>query len=319
MESKKDQILRLLKEHTIISGETIAKELTISRTAVWKHIQTLKKNGYKIQSLRQKGYKLQALPDIPVEEIKKRLGEGSLWNSIHCFPELSSTNENVKELAKKNQPEGVVVIAESQNKGRGRKQRRWTSPKGGLYFSVLLRPPLPPQKAMVATMATSIAITQAIQEVTGIACKIKWPNDLLYRGKKICGVLTELSAEMDQITYMIIGIGINVNNTLPEDLFSIATTLQSIQHENVSLDDLLTSILSNMDRWYDHIKKGNHTIINDTWLTYTDTIGKTVKIQDGALIITGVAKGLTENGGLILETKEGIKHIVSGDISYIKK
>lgn len=319
MKNKRNQILQLLKQHSFISGETIAQKLGISRTAVWKHIQVLQKKGYQIQSLRQKGYKLQTLPDIPVEEIKEQLGAGSLWNTIQCFPELSSTNEYVKELAKKNYPEGVVIIAESQSKGKGRKQRMWNSAKGGLYFSALFRPPLPPQKAMVAAMATSIAITEAIHEITGINARIKWPNDLLYQGKKICGVLTELSAEMDQITYMIIGIGINVNNILPDELSSIATTLQTIKHEKVSLADLITSSLSNLDIWYGHVKKHHHTFIYDTWLKYTDTIGKTVQIKDGVTKITGLAKGLNENGGLILETEKGTKHIVSGDMSYIKK
>jgi BirA family transcriptional regulator, biotin operon repressor / biotin---[acetyl-CoA-carboxylase] ligase len=317
MDSKRNKILRLLKQHDILSGETIAQSLGISRPAVWKHIQILQKKGYKIASLRQKGYKLLALPEIPVEEIKARLGSESLWNTMQCFSELPSTNEHLKELTKKNLPEGVVIIAETQSKGKGRKQRQWISTEGGLYFSVLLRPPLPPQKAMLATMATSIAMAKAIRETTGIQVRIKWPNDLLYEGKKICGVLTELSAEMDQITYMIIGVGINVNNMIPVELCSFATTLQAIGGKKISLADLLTSCLSNLDIWYDHVKKGKQKLIFNTWLEYTDTIGKTVQIRDATSTITGLAKGITENGGLILETKEGTKQIVSGDISYI--
>lgn len=319
MENKRNEILRLLKQHDIISGETIAQSLGISRPAVWKHIQILQKKGYQIESLRQKGYKLLVLPEIPVEEIKARLDSESLWNTIQCFSELPSTNEHLKELVKKNLSEGVVIIAETQSNGKGRKQRQWISTKGGLYFSVLLRPPLPPQKAMLATMATSIAMTKAIRETTGIQVRIKWPNDLLYEGNKICGVLTELSAEMDQITYMIIGVGINVNNMIPEELSSFATTLQAIGGKKISLTDLLTSSLSNLDIWYDHVKKGQQKLIFNTWLEYTDTIGKTVQIRDTTSTITGLAKGITENGGLILETKEGIKHIVSGDISYINR
>ena len=317
MESKRNEILQLLKQNSVISGEDIARNIGISRTAVWKHIKILQKKGYIIEAIRQKGYHLQSLPDLPLEEIQQRIQTSCIGTNIQLFPTLSSTNEYVKQLAKKGYPEGTVVIAETQTMGRGRKQREWFSPEGGLWFSLLLRPQLPPQKAMLVTMATSIAITKAIQSTTGLDVRIKWPNDILYNGRKICGILTELSAEIDQINYMIVGIGINVNNQLPRALQQSATSLKQIQSQQISLKELFIHLLSSLDTWYDYVKQNNETLIYDTWKSLTDTIGKTVEIKNEATILKGVVKGITETGGLILETQDGTKHVVTGDISYI--
>lgn len=317
MEKRRNDILQLLKQNKVISGETIANSLHISRTAVWKHIQILQKKGYKITAIRQKGYQLQRLPDLPIEEIQQQLKTTYIGKPIRSFPDLPSTNDYLKHLAKKDHPEGTIVIAERQTMGRGRRQRSWSSPKGGLWFSLLLRPPFPPQKAMIVTMAVSIAITKAIHATTGIPLKIKWPNDILYKEKKICGVLTELSAEMDQITFMIIGIGINVNNPLPLDLQPTATSLRQICSKKIPYTDLFLSLISSLDEWYGYVKQQDETIIRETWLSLSDTIDKNVKITDGSSIITGVARGITEQGGLILETTEGTKQIVTGDISYL--
>ena len=317
MESKRNEILQLLKQNSVISGEDIARNIGISRTAVWKHIKILQKKGYIIEAIRQKGYHLQSLPDLPLEEIQQRIQTSCIGTNIQLFPTLSSTNEYVKQLAKKEYPEGTVVIAETQTMGRGRKQREWSSPEGGLWFSLLLRPQLPPQKARLVTMATSIAITKAIQSTMGLDVRIKWPNDILYNGRKICGILTELSAEIDQINYMIVGIGINVNNQLPRALQQSATSLKQIQSQQVSLKELFIHLLSSLDTWYDYVKQNNETLIYDTWKSLTDTIGKTVEIKNEATILKGVVKGITETGGLILETRDGTKHVVTGDISYI--
>jgi len=317
MDQKRNDILQLLKQNKVISGETIANSLHISRTAVWKHIQTLQKKGYKIQAIRQKGYHLQRLPDLPIDEIQQQLKTTYIGKPLLLFPDLPSTNDFLKDLAKNDHPEGTIVIAEKQTVGRGRRQRSWSSPKGGLWFSVLLRPTFPPQKAMIVTMAVSIAITKAIHATTGIPLRIKWPNDILYKGKKICGVLTELSAEMDQITFMIIGIGINVNNPLPRDLQITATSLKRICSKKIPYMELLLSLISSLDEWYAYVKQQDETIIRETWLSLSDTIGKNVEIKDESSIIRGVAKGITEQGGLILETIEGTKHIVTGDMTYL--
>ncbi len=317
MQSKRSEIIQLLKQDQVISGEEIANKIGISRTAVWKHIQILQKKGYIIKAIRQKGYQIKSLPDLPIEEIQLQLHTTCIGTKLLYFPSLTSTNEYVNKLAKQQYPEGTVVIAETQTMGRGRKQRIWSSPKGGLWFSFLLRPQLPPQKAMIVTMATSIAIAKAIKSTTGADAQIKWPNDLLINGKKVCGILTELSAEMDQINYMIIGIGLNVNNDVPDILHPTATSLKEATNQPVSLMRLFINLVLSLDEWYKQVKQNNETCIQETWLSLTDMIGKHIEVREETSIIKGVVKGITENGGLLVETQKGIKQIVTGDISYI--
>ncbi|MFH1013030.1 MAG: biotin--[acetyl-CoA-carboxylase] ligase [Thermoplasmatota archaeon] len=317
MNQKRNDIIQMLKPGKIISGQEIARTIGISRTAVWKHIKLLQKNGYIIESTRQKGYRLQGLPEIPIEEIESHLHTSCIGSRLMFFPSLTSTNEYVNKMVKQQYPEGTVVIAETQTFGRGRKQRTWCSPKGGLWFSLLLHPKLPPQKAMIVTMATSIALAEAIKETTGLEVRIKWPNDLLINGKKVCGILTELSAEMDQIDYMIIGIGMNVNNKLPDSLLHTAISLEQLTSQPISLMNLLIASLSLLDEWYMQVRKNNERLIRDTWLSLSDMIGKQIEVKQETSLMKGVVIGITENGGLLIETQEGTKQIVSGDISYI--
>ncbi len=317
MENRRSEIIQVLIQNQVISGEEISRKVGISRTAVWKHIKILQKKGYDIHVNRQQGYQLRGLPDIPVEEIQFLLHPSCIGSKLLYFPSLTSTNEYVNKLVKLKYPEGTVVIAGTQSLGRGRKQRLWVSPKGGLWFSFFIRPQLPPQKAMIVTMATSIAIAKVISSTTKTDVRIKWPNDVLINGKKVCGILTELSAEMDQINYMIIGIGLNVNNELPDNFHPTATSLKEVMNQVVSLKQLLLMLLSSLDEWYKQVKLNNNTFIQETWLSLTDIIGKQIEIKEDGFITKGVVKGITENGGLLVETEKGILHIVTGDISYI--
>lgn len=317
MDNIRSKIIHLLRQHEIMSGEDIAKLIGVSRTAVWKHVKVLQTKGYSISAIRQQGYQLNSVPEIPVEEIQAQLHTSHIGTKLLYFSSLSSTNDYASKLAKHNHPNGTVVIAGTQTLGRGRKQRVWLSPEGGLWFSFFIQPPLPPQKAMLVTMAASIALTQAISSITGVIVRIKWPNDLLINGKKVCGILTELSAEMDQINYMVIGIGLNVNNELPDTIQSTATSLKDVTRHDVSLKQLLLAMLASLDEWYTHVIQKHDSLILETWCALSDTIGKEIEVHEAGFVIKGVAKGISENYALLVETGHGTKTIVTGDICYL--
>ncbi len=313
----RDKLLGLLK-NDFISGEKLAKNLGISRTAVWKQINSLKKSGYKIESIKNKGYRLVSRPDTPLsEEIAAGLSTKIIGKEVHYFEKISSTNLFAKELANKNVKDGTIIVSDVQTQGRGRKDRTWFSPKGGLWFSVILYPDLPPQKSMMLTMAASISVFEGIKKTTGIVPIIKWPNDLLINKKKICGILTEIDAELDKINFAVIGIGINVNNTLYKDLEKYATTLTKEHGKNVLRVNLLKCILKNFDEYYMKIQEERYNEIREKWLSYSQIIGKNVRITDGTKSIQGVVKNMDEDGTLILEVDGKTCRVLSGDLEYL--
>ncbi len=313
-----DKIFGLLKKDTFVSGEILAKNLGISRTAIWKQIKSLKDVGYEIESVKNKGYRLISKPDVPLpEEIKYGLETKVIGTDIVYFRKINSTNLYCKNIAKENASEGTVVVADIQEKGRGRKSRVWSSPEGGLWFSVLLKPDIPPQNAMILTMATSVSLVEAIEENTGLNPVIKWPNDLLMGSKKICGILTELDAEMDKINYAIVGVGINVNNSLSNDLQNIATTLKKESNIKISRVELLKDIIKNIDRNYNYVKSLDFDKIRQLWFLHADIIGKKVKVTREKDVVVGRVSDVDETGCLILDTKEGLEKIITGDVIFL--
>ncbi|RLF59193.1 MAG: biotin--[acetyl-CoA-carboxylase] ligase [Thermoplasmata archaeon] len=311
-------LLKRLEQKEYVSGETLAKELNVSRTSIWKYIKSFEQKGYIFESKKNKGYRLIFRPDIPIaEEILPYIKTSIIGKKFYHFPSLPSTNSHAKELLKKDISEGCVIVTEEQMNGRGRKNRKWFSPKGGLWFSVILYPDIPPQKAMYVTMAASIAISIALKEICNINPEIKWPNDILLDGKKICGILTELDAEMDKINYSIIGIGLNVNNGIPSALNHSATSLKKFTGNEVSRVLLLRSILLHFDKIYQYIVCKDLDFIQKTWLSYANIIGKEICVHGEKETIKGRVSDIDENGCLFLSTNKGITHIVAGDIEYI--
>lgn len=212
---KPNKLLMLLlsKKGTFISGEELSKEYGVTRSAIWKQINVLRDMGYIIRSSPRLGYMIDKSPDLLIpEEIWSKNNLTVLGNKIYYYSVIGSTNEAAKKLAQEGTPHGTLLIAERQEKARGRMGRAWSSPHGGIWLSIILRPNLAPQEAPKLTMMTAVAVTEAIIEKTGINARIKWPNDILIDGEKACGILTEMSAEMDAVNYVIVGIGINVNN-----------------------------------------------------------------------------------------------------------
>lgn len=315
----REKILEQLNKKDFVSGKNLAMQLNVSRTAIWKQIKILKSYGYTIESLKNRGYRLVSRPDIPrYEEMSAYLNTKIIGKKILYFENIDSTNVYAKKLVKDGMSEGCVIVAGKQERGRGRKNRLWSSPEGGLWFSIILYPRIPPQNAMIITMAASISIFEAfIKRINSKLVVIKWPNDILVREKKICGILTEFGAEMDRISYVIIGIGINVNNELKNELSDIATSLKIETDKKYSIVELLADILNNFDKNYNYIKVGKLSYIRDSWLKYANIIGRNIKVNNENISLHGKVINVDNDGALFIETKEGEKRIICGDIFYL--
>jgi len=314
----REKILSLIEKKDFTSGEYIAKNLNISRTSVWKHIKSLEKLGYTFESKKNKGYRLISRPDKPIpEELSINLKTDIIGKKIHYFEKITSTNHIAKKLIEKKVTEGTIVISDIQTKGRGRKNRDWSSPKGGLWFSVILYPNIPPEKGMLITMTFSVAIAKSIEDLMGIKCVIKWPNDLLIDGKKVCGVLTELDAEIDQINNAIVGIGINVNNKIEPSLKDVAISIKQKIGSDISRVKLLGSILENLDKEYLKLVNNDFESIRKKWFSYSNIIGRKICVNQEDNIFKGVVKNIDSSGCIILDAGKDIVRVVSGDIKYI--
>ncbi len=308
----KDRILAELDEGKHISGQRIAENLNISRTAVWKGINSLRKMGYEIKGEKNKGYKLIASPDIPYPEELAGLDTKIIGSSMIYREFTKSTNYLARTMLVQGAEEGTVVVVGEQTGGRGRRDREWSSPPGGLWFSVIFKPDIPPNLAFYVTMAASLAIYKGIKARIGMAPAIKWPNDLLLQDKKICGILTEIEASPESIRNAVVGIGINVNNPLPPELRERASSLRELTGGEVKKVPLLKSVLENLDPLYRQLKMGEKDEIRSQWLEASGIIGRRVRI-DG---LEGKVIDMERDGALVLDTTDGKKRIISGDLEY---
>lgn len=323
---KNEDIIELLKSRAgFVSGAEIADTLGVTRAAVWKKIKLLIKNGYVIGSSHAKGYKLLKSPELSIGEIRKSLSVHSttIGKEIIFFETVGSTNTAAMEFAAKGYPDGTVVIADAQTRGKGRLGRTWVSPPGrNLYMSIILKPEIPPRDATVLTLMSAVACTSAIKKLTLVPVSIKWPNDLIVRNKKLGGILTEIRADMDRIITAIIGIGININletEDMPDDIKTLATSIKLETGESHSRTIFAVEILKEIDKWYDTlIKLGKKTIIEE-WLQLSSTIGQTVKVTTGDAVITGIAEGIDSEGVLILKLPDAsLKKISAGDLTILR-
>ena len=256
----RERILEILRSKmpAPVSGEVLSQELAVSRTAIWKHIQALKNEGYTIESVPKKGYILKEVPDrLKPAEVVANLKTKWLGHHIHYCELTTSTNELAKRLAGEGCEDGLVVIAEEQNSGKGRLSRGWFSPFArGVWFSVVLKPPFMPQEASKCTLLAAIAVVKAVNKYKGVQASIKWPNDVLLDGKKLVGILTEMSAEFGRINYIVIGTGINVNvpkEMVPEELRATAVSLADVAREPISRVELLADVLGYMEELYEKV------------------------------------------------------------------
>ena len=312
----KSKILEILeKKGNYVSGEEISKEIGISRAAVWKHVKKLRELGYEIDSKTNEGYKLIRSPDRPVEfELERILDTRVIGKKILFFEEVDSTNNKAKQIALE-ENDGTVVVSEMQTSGRGRRGREWHSPKGGIYVSFILKPNIPPEKAPQLTLVSSLALVETLNAMNnGLNAKIKWPNDVLIRGKKVSGILTELSADMEKINYIVVGVGVNLNtdsNNLPET----GTSLKLEIKNDVSVNLFLKSFLEKYDSVYQKYLDGDINQIIKFWKENSVTLGKNVKIIGINETYEGLAKDIDENGALILKIDNKEIKVYSGDVS----
>jgi BirA family biotin operon repressor/biotin-[acetyl-CoA-carboxylase] ligase len=305
MMTMKGKILKLLKNRTaVISGEALSRRLGLSRVSIWKHIQGLKGMGYEIDATT-KGYRLVKSPDIPFAwEFPNR------EDRIHFFERVPSTMGIARDMARKGCPEMTVVVAGTQTKGRGRMDRFWRSGKGGLYFSLVLRPAVAPINGARVNLYAANILAKTLRDVFGIDAGVKWPNDILVDGKKVSGLLSEMEAEFDRVTYMNVGIGINVNND-PTHAEPGATSLKRLLGRSISLVDLLASFL---DAFEASLSMALSRQVIDQWKQFAVTLNRSVKVVTPRTVTEGVAVDIDENGGLIIRKNDGsFKTVVYGD------
>src|SRR5260221_10348493 len=303
-----------------VAGTELSQKLGISRAAVWARINELRSLGYEIEASPHLGYRLLNSPDLlHADDLLSGLGRTAVvGRDIRVFEETTSTNDIVEKLARDHVGEGVVVFAESQSKGRGRLGRKWLSPaRKGLWFSVLLRPDLRPQAATQLMVAAATSLARAIQEQTGLAPEIKWPNDLLIRGRKVAGILTELSAELDHIKHVNLGIGVDVNlglHDFPPELRKLATSLKIETGRTLRRAELAAAILRELDADYARIGRRQFSKVSEQWQQFCSTLGRNVSIRIGARVVRGLADSLDEDGALLLRTEHGhLERIMGGD------
>jgi len=317
----KERILMELNQNKqdFISGQYLSDRLGISRTAVWKYINSLKKQGYEIEAVPNKGYRLVTSPDVLIpEEVYPLLKTSVLGRKIIHSEKLASTSTLAKEIAPQQQ-EGTLVIAEEQTGGRGRLGRKWYSPRGGgIWASLILKPRIRPEKAYQLTQVAAVAVVKAIKETTGILAGIKWPNDIIINGKKVCGILTEMNAEADAVNHIILSIGLNVKpgeGDMPLDLKDKMTFLDVERGFGVSRKGLLAVLLGELEKAYHaFLDKGFETVAADC-RRFSVLLGREVRVEQMDRIFQGRAVEITGDGALLVETAEEKMEVISGDVS----
>lgn len=317
-----DAILRALvgRAGHFVPGSELVRGSGLSRSGVWKHIVSLRRQGFQIAASIRKGYCLETTPDILLPVIVQAgLDTAIFGREIMFYQTIDSTNRIAREQAEAGAREGTVVIAEEQTTGKGRLGRAWISPAGSnILCSVILYPGMVPSDAFKLTMLASVAVVRAIQNVCGQVAQIKWPNDVYISGRKVCGVLTEFMADHSSLTYVVIGIGLNVNldpSRHPE-IMETATSLQEACGRPISRPALLRALLQEIEGLYGELHKNGGRTLKEAWEQHSMVLNQEVDIISGHEILTGVVKGISNEGHLILLDNNGAIHnIICGDLS----
>jgi BirA family transcriptional regulator, biotin operon repressor / biotin---[acetyl-CoA-carboxylase] ligase len=307
-----------------VNSTVLASELDVTKTEIWENIQQLIDQGYIIDSSPKMGYRLVKIPNLLLpNEIKRNLNTQYIGNKIHYFKEVDSTNEVAKALAKEDAVEGTTIIAERQSRGKGRHGKKWISPSGGVWMSIILRPEISPVKAPNLTLITGVAVAKTIKMEYDLDVGIKWPNDIIIGEKKVCGILIEVNTHMDTIDYLIVGIGIDANvdvDLFPPDLREGATSLKHELKKEISGVKLVQRFLKNFEIVYNDFKEGSFLDILKDWRKFSKTVGNYVEIIKRTETVRGEAVGINNEGALIIELDDGnFRKVISGECFHIKR
>lgn len=316
----KEKILKCLREaEDYVSGQELCQMFDVSRTAIWKVMNQLKEEGYVIDAMKNKGYRLVQTPDlVTADEVESLLETSWAARPVVYEEEQASTNQTAKMLAEQGASHGTLVVAERQVSGRGRRGRPWHSPKGsGIWMSILLRPQIHPMSASMLTLVAAMAVYDAISSrVEG--CAIKWPNDIVIDGRKVCGILTEMSSELDNIHYVVIGIGINVNtDDFPEDIASVAASMHVITGAYYKRAEIIADTWKAFEKYYDlFVQTENLALMVDAYNQRLVNMDRRVMIEERGHRYEGTARGIDAEGALLVERDDGTTtSVISGEVS----
>lgn len=317
----KSEILHILRnQEGYVSGQELCEKFGVSRTAVWKAVNQLKAEGYEIEAVTNKGYRIVAYPDvISAEEVRSLLDTRWAGQEIVYCPVIDSTNNKAKRMAEEGASHGTLVIADEQTGGRGRRGRSWKTPPGSaIAMTLILRPPLPPERASMITLVMGMAVASACRELLGIPESIKWPNDVVIDGKKICGILTEMSAEMDDIHYLVIGVGINVNiEEFPEEIRGVATSLSLKAGHSVNRASVICGCMKYFERYYEtFLETGDLSGLKDAYNRMLVNMDTEVRVLEPGNEYCGISRGINEKGELLVEREDHtVEAVYAGEVS----
>lgn len=317
----KAEILRLLKESSFyISGQQLCDHFQVSRTAVWKVMEQLKKEGYTIEAVRNKGYRLLDSPDVLSKaEIESLVTTRWAGRQVVYYDETDSTNNQAKAAGEKGEVHGTLFVADRQTAGKGRRGRGWESPSGNsVSMTILLRPEIPPVKAPMLTLVMALAVADGIRDALGVDAGIKWPNDIVLNKKKICGILTEMSTEIDYINYVVIGVGINVNQeTFPDEIKETATSLKVEAGKPVKRAGVIATVMERFEQYYEQfVQREDLSGIREAYEACLVNRDRDVRVLDPAGAYEAHAKGINDTGELIVVLPDGTeREIYAGEVS----
>lgn len=317
----KAAILKMLRDaEGYVSGQEICGSLGVSRTAVWKVIRRLEEEGYQIEAVRSKGYRIISGPDVmTAEEVESLTGTKWAGRSVVYYPETDSTNIRIKQMGEEGAPHGLLAVADRQTAGRGRRGRSWESPGGScIYMSLLLRPNIAPDKAPMLTLVMACSAAEGIRESTGAKVRIKWPNDIIAGGKKLAGILTEMSAQVDYINHVTIGVGINVNiKSFPEQLQKTATSLYLETGKTIKRAEVIGAVMRRFEENYDiFMKTEDMSGLMEKYSLLLINKGREVRILKPDSEYRAYAEGINRKGELIVRRDDGTReNVCAGEVS----
>lgn len=317
----KSSILAALSQASgYVSGQELCEQLQVSRTAVWKVINQLRDEGYVIESVPRRGYRILTRPDkITAEEVISRLETKWAGKTVCYYRTIDSTNNEARRLAENKAPEGTLVVAEEQNSGKGRRGRSWMTTAGSaIAMSLILRPDIAPANASMLTLVMGLAVAQACRSFCGVEAKIKWPNDIAADGRKICGILTEMSSEIDYINYLVIGAGINTNvRDFPSELSDRAVSLHELMGEKPERAGLIAECMKQFEKYYEcFLKTQDMGALLEEYNSFLAEIGGAVRVLEPGNEYSGISEGINERGELLVRREDGtVTEVYAGEVS----